>query len=147
MKSIQKTVRDVQKKIPKNNSKPKVVFLLGFQARALNASGNRTEANLMIENVNALNPFTFDGWQVINGEALINIDPDFIFILSADSHQTEAKSILHRFLNQKTFAPLKAVQNQHVKALNHSKFLHVGPRFGQALRAFAQEVYPEVQWD
>lgn len=105
--------------------------------------GSKTLGGDMVSKLGAelLNP---DGGN-ISEEDLIKLNPDSIFVVYMDrTDENMSKEAIHKILNNKSLASLKAVKNNRVNSIALGEMYSSGIRTIDGITTFANGIYPEL---
>lgn len=116
----------------------KLLFLLAEGPAGWMAAGSSTRTQTLIEALGAQNVMAqARGYRPLSAEALLALGPDAILIAS---HGLKQKS-LQETLKSSGLEQVPAVKNGHVHVVDSSRYLTLGPRFGESVKALAQLLY------
>lgn len=135
---MQSSMTQTMQKVPKKAVKPSVYYAVGFGKGGDYTAGGDTFISELIHMAGGKNiAADITGW-AYNLEALMQKDPDIIII----QHSMKKAFCEHEHYNQ-----LRAVKNNKVFSVDHHLVQLNGPRIHLALKAFAEILYPEVDFN
>lgn len=120
-------------------TKPKrVLFVLSIQNGRVMASGTGTAADGMIKLSGGINAITdYKGYKLLNGEALLQSNPDVILLVKHRKQSTNLEKILAIPAVQAT----NAAKNHAIKQMDAMYLLGFGPRTADASRDLINILY------
>ncbi|WP_455466550.1 heme/hemin ABC transporter substrate-binding protein [Bartonella sp. B39] len=126
-------------------TKPKrVLFILSVQNGRVMASGTGTAADGMIKLSGGINAITdYKGYKLLNSEALLKSNPDFILLVKHGGRSTSLEKILAIPAIQAT----NAAKNHAIKQMDAMYLLGFGPRAADASRELINILYGVNQND
>lgn len=120
---------------------PKVLFILSMRSGQPIVAGQGTSAAEIMSAVEATNvAAALDGWKAISTEAVLEMNPDVILMMSR--HGDEAMANIAK---QGHFKFTNAVKNQRLYSFDGSYLLGMNPRTPKAVIELAKKLYPEVK--
>ena len=120
-------------------SKPRVIFVMEFDAGSVVAAGHGTSADSIIALAGGRNVAgDFQGYKPISGEALLQAAPDYIITMdrSVASFKTPTDVLALPALK---LTP--AARDQHLVVMDGLLLLGFGPRLGTATRMLADAIH------
>jgi len=129
-------------KVRAHTGKPlKVLFLLSFANQRPMVAGGATAADGIIHLAGAANAMTgYEGYKLVNDEAIIAAKPDAVLVMQRDSHRLDAETVF----KHPAFALTPAAQHKRFVSMNGLYLLGFGPRTALAARDLATSLYPEL---
>jgi iron complex transport system substrate-binding protein len=122
----------------------KVLFLLSFMNARPMVAGRATAADGIIRLAGAANAMTpYEGYKLINDEAIIAAKPDAVLVMQRDSHQLDAQTTFRH----PAFALTPAAQQKRFVSMGALYLLGFGPRTALAARDLAASLYPDIGMD
>jgi len=119
----------------------KVLFLLSFTNQRPMVAGGATAADGIIHLAGAANAMTsYEGYKLVNDEAIIAAKPDAVLVMQRDSHRLDAETVF----KHPAFALTPAAQHKRFVSMNGLYLLGFGPRTALAARDLATSLYPEL---
>ena len=136
---------DALAKVRKHIDKPlKVLFLLSFANQRPMVAGGATAADGIIHLAGAANAMTgYEGYKLVNDEAIIAAKPDAVLVMQRDSHRLDAETVF----KHPAFALTPAAQHKRFVSMNGLYLLGFGPRTALAARDLATSLYPQLATD
>ena len=135
-KKINQDVKTVVDKY-KAKTKDKSVFIEVSSNPSIYTGGSDTLFDSMLTKLSAKNTFhDIKGWQSVNQEAIIKKNPDVLITTSGISTKAYQKEISKR----PGFESIKAVQDNHVVAVNDDLISRPGPRIAKGLEQVAKAI-------
>ena len=124
-----------------DKKKPKVLFFLGMQGNQYMAAGKGTQADAVVNIINAENALADDvhGYKPLSHETVLTLDADVIVVAATRDTESAIKHL-------QSLKMTKAHQNNQVAVIHASTLLGFGPRFPEALKKLVQVSYPEFVW-
>lgn len=123
-----------------SGKKPKAVFLMSVSGAAIQAAGDRTAATALIELAGGTNALSgFSGYKAVTPEAILELDPDFIFY--ADKLQGSEDSAVSLDNPPAWLASTRAFKAGNVKGLSMVYHLVFGPRVGEAVLDVSRQLH------
>ncbi|ATO57677.1 hemin ABC transporter substrate-binding protein [Bartonella sp. 1-1C] len=124
-------------------TKPKrVLFIFSVQNGGVMVSGTDTAADGMIKLSGGINAVSdYKGYKLLNNEALLNSNPDFILFVNHNGNSTKIDTILAIPAIQAT----PAAQNHAIKQIDAMYFLGFGPRTAEASKELINMLYGTEQ--
>ncbi|WP_407965178.1 heme/hemin ABC transporter substrate-binding protein [Bartonella sp. C271] len=124
-------------------TKPKrVLFIFSVQNGGVMVSGTDTAADGMIKLSGGINAISdYKGYKLLNNEALLNSNPDFILFVNHNGNSTKIDTILAIPAIQAT----PAAQNHAIKQIDTMYFLGFGPRTADASKELINMLYNTEQ--
>ncbi|MFQ3726831.1 ABC transporter substrate-binding protein [Staphylococcus equorum] len=139
IKETKQNIKEVKASVPKD-AKPQKVFMEVSSEPEIFTAGNNTFFDDMLSELNATNSFSnLEGWQKVSKEAIIKKNPD-IMISTMGISKAEYQKILN---NRGGFSDIKAVQQNHVEAVDGDEISRPGPRIDDGLKALKEAIYKE----
>lgn len=144
---VQKQVEAVIDKVPKDKPKPTAVLVRAYSTGA-KAKGDDNVAGAIMKDLGVDNIVTRhqDLLEDISIEAIIQEDPDFIFVTTMGSDTQKALDTLKNGIEANpAWSGLKAVKENHYIVLPKDLF-HYKPntRWGESYEYLAKILYPDV---
>lgn len=122
----------------------KVLFLLSFANQRPMVAGGATAADGIIHLAGAANAMTsYEGYKLVNDEAIIAAKPDAVLVMQRDSHRLDAETVF----KHPAFALTPAAQHKRFVSMNGLYLLGFGPRTALAARDLATSLYPQLAAD
>jgi iron complex transport system substrate-binding protein len=119
----------------------RVLFLLSFINDRPMVAGRATAADGIIRLAGAVNAVdAFEGYKLVNDEAVIAARPDAILAMHRDSHPLDAKTVFAH----PSFMLTPAAAKQSFIGMGGLYLLGFGPRTARAARDLAVALYPGV---
>ena len=119
----------------------KVLFLLSFTNQRPMVAGGATAADGIIHLAGAANAMTgYEGYKLVNDEAIIAAKPDAVLVMQRDSHRLDAETVF----KHPAFALTPAARDKRFVSRNGLYLLGFGPRTALAARDLATSLYPEL---
>jgi iron complex transport system substrate-binding protein len=119
--------------------KPRVAFVLSMANGRPNVSGRGTAADGIIALAGAVNAVdSFEGYKLINDEAMIAARPDAVLVMQRASHPLDAATVLAH----PAFASSPAAARRAFIAMDGQYLLGFGPRTARAARDLAAALQP-----
>jgi iron complex transport system substrate-binding protein len=131
---------DAMAKLRQRIERPlRVLFLLSFVNDRPMVAGKVTAADGIIRLAGAVNAVTeFEGYKLVNDEAVIAARPDVILAMHRDSHPLDAKTVF----SHPSFMLTPAAAKQSFISMGGLYLLGFGPRTARAARDLAVGLYP-----
>jgi len=134
---MKKEMGNVEKKIKKIKSKPKVYYMISYGDAGNFTAGRDTYISKLIklaggENIGDI----ITGWE-ISYENLLNNDPDIIIC-------SKYNNIKKNIIDNNFFKKLNAVKNNRVYEMDINLIDRIGPRNIEGLKTMAKIIHPEV---
>ncbi|MCH9691149.1 MAG: ABC transporter substrate-binding protein [Gammaproteobacteria bacterium] len=86
---LKQSVRDTLQRLAVDRQKisqpPRILFVRAQQGRGFKAAGVATSPNSLIELTGGVNAATFSGYKALSGEALLQLQPDWIWFASGQA--------------------------------------------------------------
>lgn len=125
----------------------RLLFLLAEGPSGWLAAGTDTRADTLINAVQGENVMAASsGYRPLSAEAILSLSPDAILVAShalLDQHSGVEKSLQQALLDA-GLDVVPAVKNGRTFALDSSKFLTLGPRFGEAVNELSILLEPQA---
>lgn len=121
----------------KSSAQPRVLFLYARGANTLLVGGKNTSSDTMITLAGGVNAVDFDGFKPLSAEGLIAAQPDYLLMAAGGVESLGADAIWK--INGLEQTP--AGQKKRLIAIDDSKLLGMGPRFGSALLEVATQLH------
>ena len=141
----QKVAADIakaQERLASIERKHKVMFVLALTDDKVNAAGNNTAANNIIELAGGENVLSeFSGYKQISNEAVINAAPEVIVMMNGRSESADHNSVNSLLEAHPALATTPAVKNGKIIRMDGLLLLGFGPRTGEAISELAQAFY------
>jgi iron complex transport system substrate-binding protein len=119
----------------------KVAFLLSLSADRPMIAGRETAADGIIALAGATNAFTdFDGYKLVNDEAIVAAKPDAILVMQRGEHGLSAETVFA----QPALAMTPAAGRKAMISMDGLYLLGFGPRTAAAARELAARLYPNI---
>lgn len=125
----------------------RLLFLLAEGPNGWLAAGKDTRANTLITAVQGENVMAAtSGYRPLSAEAILALSPDAILVASHAlvDQRSGVQKTLQQALHQAGLESVPAVKNDRSFVLDSSQFLTLGPRFGDAVSALSQLLYPQA---
>ena len=104
-------------------------------------SGRGTAADGIIDMAGAANAFAdFDGYKIVNDEAIIAAKPDAVLVMQRGEHALSADTVFA----QPALAMTPAAEHKTLISMDGAYLLGFGPRTARAARDLAMRLYPDV---
>lgn len=85
-----------------------------------------------------------DGWAEVNEEKIIEEDPDVI-LYAKDAVDFETEEPLEDLIRERSgWEKISAIENDRVIGIDENTVSRIGPRVTDALKKFAEAIYPEL---
>ncbi|MDN6195347.1 MAG: ABC transporter substrate-binding protein [Atopostipes suicloacalis] len=85
-----------------------------------------------------------DGWAEVNEEKIIEEDPDVI-LYAKDAVDFETEEPLEDLIRERSgWENISAIENDRVIGIDENTVSRIGPRVTDALKKFAEAIYPEL---
>lgn len=85
-----------------------------------------------------------DGWAEVNEEKIIEEDPDVI-LFAKDAVDFETEEPLEDLIRERSgWEKISAIENDRVIGIDNNTVSRIGPRVTEALKKFAEAIYPEL---
>lgn len=85
-----------------------------------------------------------DGWAEVNEEKIIEEDPDVI-LFAKDAVDFETEQPLAELIQERSgWEEISAIQNDRLVGIDENIVSRIGPRVTEALKQFAEAIYPEL---
>ncbi|WP_427708339.1 ABC transporter substrate-binding protein [Staphylococcus parequorum] len=137
IKETKQNIKEVKASVPKD-AKPQKVFMEVSSEPEIYTAGKHTFFDDMLNQLNATNSFSnLEGWQKVSKEAIIKKNPDVMISTMGISKAEYQKALNHRG----GFSDIKAVQHNHVEAVNGDQISRPGPRIDDGLKALKEAIY------
>ena len=122
----------------KVTEKKKILFVLSVQNGRVMAAGTNTAANGIIQLAGAENAITgFDGYKLLNDEALLAAKPDMILSMSP----FPGRPVTTQLTDLPAVRATPAAKNNMIKDMDGLYLLGFGPRTAAAARDLAEQLY------
>ena len=122
----------------------RVLFLLSFMNQRPMVAGRATAADGIIALAGAANAMTaYEGYKLINDEAIIAAKPDAVLVMQRASDHLEAEAVF----KHPAFALTPAAQHKRFVSMDGLYLLGFGPRTALAARDLAASLYPDIGTD
>jgi len=118
-----------------------VAFLLSLANGRPMMSGRGTAADGIIAMAGARNAFEFDGYKVVESEAIIAAKPDAVLVMERGQHALTAETVFA----QPGLAMTPAAENKALISMDGAYLLGFGPRTARAARDLAARLYPDFK--
>jgi len=119
----------------------RVAFLLSLANGRPMVSGRATAADGIIEMAGAGNAFdNFEGYKLVNDEAIIAAKPDAILVMQRGEHALSADTVF----SQPALAMTPAAEHMNLISMDGLYLLGFGPRTARAARDLARRLYPNI---
>jgi iron complex transport system substrate-binding protein len=119
----------------------KVAFVLSLSANRPMIAGRATAADGIIALAGATNAFAdFDGYKLVNDEAIIAAKPDAVLVMQRGEHGLSAETVFA----QPALAMTPAAERKALVSMDGLYLLGFGPRTAAAARDLAAHLYPNV---
>jgi iron complex transport system substrate-binding protein len=120
----------------------KVAFALSLASGRPMISGRGTAADGIIRMAGGDNAFdNFEGYKLVNDEAIIAARPDAILVMQRGEHALSAETVF----SQPALAMTPAAEHQTLISMDGLYLLGFGPRTVRAARDLAKRLYPEFK--
>lgn len=137
IKETKQNIKEVKASVPED-AKPQEVFMEVSSEPEIYTAGKHTFFDDMLNQLNATNSFSnLEGWQKVSKEAIIKKNPDVMISTMGISKAEYQKALNHRG----GFSDIKAVQHNHVEAVNGDQISRPGPRIDDGLKALKEAIY------
>ena len=104
-------------------------------------SGQGTAADGIINMAGASNAFDdFDGYKIVNNEAIIAAKPDAVLVMERGEHALSADTVF----SQPALAMTPAAEHKTLISMDGAYLLGFGPRTARAARDLAMRLYPKI---
>jgi len=115
--------------------------LLSFANQRPMVAGGATAADGIIHLAGAANAMTgYEGYKLVNDEAIVAAKPDAVLVMQRDSHRLDAETVF----KHPAFALTPAAQHKRFVSMNGLYLLGFGPRTALAARDLATSLYPQL---
>jgi iron complex transport system substrate-binding protein len=119
----------------------KVAFVLSLSAGRPMIAGRATAADGIIALAGATNAFAdFDGYKLVNDEAIIAAKPDAVLVMQRGEHGLSAETVFA----QPALAMTPAAEHKAFVSMDGLYLLGFGPRTAAAARDLAAHLYPTI---
>jgi iron complex transport system substrate-binding protein len=119
----------------------KVAFVLSLSANRPMIAGRATAADGIIALAGATNAFAdFDGYKLVNDEAIIAAKPDAVLVMQRGEHGLSAETVFA----QPALAMTPAAERKALVSMDGLYLLGFGPRTAAAARDLAAHLYPNI---
>jgi iron complex transport system substrate-binding protein len=119
----------------------RVMFVMSLLNGRAMVAGQKTAANQIIKMAGGLNAVEgFDGYKLINDEAIVAAKPDVILTMQRGREPVEARSIF----SNPSFAMTPAAAKKSFVTMDGLYLLGFGPRTASAARDLALSLYPDL---
>ncbi|KRG09278.1 ABC transporter substrate-binding protein [Staphylococcus sp. NAM3COL9] len=137
IKETKQNIKEVKASVPKD-AKSKKVFMEVSSEPEIYTAGKNTFFDDMLNQLNTANSFSnMKGWQKVSKEAIIKKNPDVMISTMGISKDEYQQALNHRG----GFSDIKAVQQNHVEAVNGDQISRPGPRIDDGLKALKEAIY------
>lgn len=120
---------------------PRVAFVLSLANNRPNVAGRATAADGIIKLAGAVNAMdSYEGYKLVNDEAMIAARPDAVLVMQRDSHPLDAATVL----GHPAFATSPAAERKAFISMGGLYLLGFGPRTARAARDLAAALSPAV---
>ncbi|AQX27680.1 MULTISPECIES: heme/hemin ABC transporter substrate-binding protein [unclassified Bartonella] len=124
--------------LKKITNQKRVLFIFSVQNGGVMVSGTDTAADAMIKLSGGINAISdYKGYKLLNNEALLKSNPDFILFVNQSRHSTKIDTILAIPAIQAT----PAAKNHAIKQIDAMYFLGFGPRTADASKELINMLY------
>ena len=122
----------------------RVLFLLSFMNARPMVAGRATAADGIIALAGAANAMTaFEGYKLVNEEAIIAAKPEAVLVMQRASHHLDAETAF----KHPAFALTPAAHHKRFVSMDGLYLLGFGPRTAMAARDLAVALYPDISAD
>jgi iron complex transport system substrate-binding protein len=119
----------------------RVAFILSLANGRPMLSGRGTAADGIIKMAGAANAFDdFDGYKLVNDEAIVAAKPEAIVAMERGEHALSAETVF----SQAALAMTPAAERKALIAMDGAYLLGFGPRTARAARDLALRLYPNL---
>lgn len=119
----------------------KIAFVLSLANGRPMLSGKGTAADGIINMAGASNAFDdFDGYKIVNNEAIIAAKPDAVLVMERGEHALSADTVF----SQPALAMTPAAEHKTLISMDGAYLLGFGPRTARAARDLAMRLYPKI---
>ncbi len=119
----------------------KIAFVLSLANGRPMLSGKGTAADGIIKMAGGSNAFDdFDGYKVVNNEAIVAAKPDVVLVMERGEHALSADTVF----SQPALAMTPAAERKTLISMEGAYLLGFGPRTARAARDLAMRLYPEI---
>ena len=119
----------------------RVMFVMSLLNGRAMAAGKATAANEIIQLAGGVNAIdNYDGYKVINDEAIVAAKPDFVLSIERSRDQLDAAAVYAH----PAFAMTPAVANKAFISMEGLYLLGFGPRTAAAARDLSVKLYPAL---
>jgi iron complex transport system substrate-binding protein len=119
----------------------RVAFVLSLSGNRPLIAGRATAADGIMTLAGAANAFTdFDGYKLVNDEAIIAAKPDVVLVMQRGEHSLSAETVFA----QPALAMTPAAERKALVSMDGLYLLGFGPRTAAAARDLAARLYPNV---
>lgn len=120
----------------------KVAFILSLANGRPMMAGRSTAAAGIIAMAGARNAFDdFDGYKMVNDEAIVGARPDAVLAMQSGEHALSADTVFA----EPALAMTPAAKNRNLIAMDGLYLLGFGPRTARAARDLAGRLYPNIK--
>ena len=113
----------------------RVLFIMRMSNNRPMVAGTGTAADAVIRLAGGTNPATFEGYRILDQEALIGLQPDAVLTMAQDAPQVRAA-----LLGNAGFQLTPAGRNQAIIAMEGERLLGFGPRTPDAALELARRL-------
>lgn len=125
VKSLNEKQSELNKKLAKQQTSKRVIFILQHGGGTPMIAGKSTAADSIIKLSGAQNVASFDGYKSLTPEAMVSLNPDYILITSQGLKQVGGKDAL---LKTPGLELTNAAKNNKIIAMDSLLLLGFGPR-------------------
>lgn len=142
IEEMKRKIADIETKVQgiKDEDKKKVFIEISPEPEIYTA-GNNTFMDALLSVIHAENASKeIDGWQQVNEEAVIKMNPDVIIATYGDFVDNPVDQVLKR----DGWGDMTAMKEKQVFAVDSDLINRPGPRLPDGVEALAKAVYPDV---
>jgi iron complex transport system substrate-binding protein len=122
----------------------RVMFVMSFAGDKPMVAGRGTAADGLIKLAGGVNVFgDFEGYKVVNEEAVINAAPEWILGMQRPGQDLTAASVF----SKAAFSVTPAAGRKQFYSMDGLYMLGFGPRTARAAREFSRVLYPDLKPD
>lgn len=123
------------------HQRAKIVFILSLANGRPMVAGRATAADGVLAMAGADNAFgDFDGYKMINDEAIVAAKPDAVLVMDSGEHALSADTVF----SEPGLAMTPAAEHRTLIAMDGLYLLGFGPRTARAARDLAMRLYPSL---
>ncbi|UXN03340.1 hemin ABC transporter substrate-binding protein [Bartonella sp. HY406] len=136
--SVNRQFDELTNYVNKIEQKKRVLFIMSVRNGRIMAAGQNTGANGMINLAGGINPVQYDGYKLINDEAIIELAPDVILTMNYNGMAVTSEEIL----SVPALRSTPAGKNQAFFSMEALYLMNFGPRTAKAALELSKKIYP-----